>query len=85
MARIHPGMTLGQIRLAIPDGEFEAVGVREHGGVWYDVLISDTFYIQIRVAHPRVGVSVEQSLINYSPSLENRNTHQLISGKGKSW
>ena len=85
MASIRPGMTVEQIQRAIPHTSVSRSPVVEHGGVWYDVAISDDYVIQFRVAHPRDGRAEEQSIINYSPRLRDRKTLAFISGEERSW
>jgi hypothetical protein len=84
MAQIHPGMTLAQICAVVPHPKPRSFA-GEHGGVWYDMAVSEDYIIQIRLAHPQPGATLEQSVINYSPRLRDSKTLKLISGPEKVW
>src|SRR4051794_13545491 len=84
MAEIRPGMTLQEILLVVPHPD-SAPFAGEHGGVWYDMPVSDDYIIQIRLAHPPLGHTLEESVINYSPRLRDRKTLRFISGAENSW
>ena len=85
MASIQSGMMVAQIQHAIPHSSLSRSPVVEHGGVWYDMAISDDYIIQFRVAHSRYGQTEEQSIINYSPRLRDRKTLAFISGEERPW
>ena len=85
MVEIHPGMTVAQIKSAIPHSAISESPVYEHGGVFFDMTVSDDYIISFRVAHPRNGESVDQSIINMSPCLRDRKTLSVISGDQKPW
>jgi hypothetical protein len=59
--------------------------VKEHGGIWYDLPVSDQYMIQIRVSPDQPGSAPEQGVINYSPRLRDRKTMEFISGGEKTW
>jgi len=84
MAQIHPAMTLAQIAVVVPHPRPRPFAA-EHGGVWYDMAVSDGYIIQIRLPHPQPGSTLEHSVINFSPRLRDRKTLQLISGPEKVW
>jgi len=85
MASIRPGMTVAQMQSTIPHSAVSQSPVVEHGGVWYDMTISDDYIIQFRAAHSHSGELVEQSIISYSPRLRDRKTLAFISGEERPW
>jgi hypothetical protein len=85
MSRIHPGMTVAQIERAVPHVSISKLPIYEHGGDWFDMVISDAFVIQFRASHPRDGAPPDQSKINYSPRLKGRSSLALISGEERPW
>jgi hypothetical protein len=85
MATIRPGMTLAEIERTVPHTKVEELGLREHGGEYFELTVSERYFIQIRVAHPKPGFTVERSVINYSPGLWDRRTKRYVSGDNKPW
>jgi hypothetical protein len=85
MAKIRPSMTLAEILRAIPHDPISPVHAIEHGGLWYDLPVSDDYIIQIRISPVQPGSTPEQSVINYSPRLRDRRTLQFIAGGEKTW
>jgi hypothetical protein len=85
MSSIRPGMTVAQIERAVPHTAISALPIHEHGGVWYNMSISDDFVIQFRASHPRDGAAPAQSTINYSPRLRDRKSLAFISGEERPW
>jgi hypothetical protein len=85
MAKIQPGMTMREIQTAIPHTAISPPFEGEHGGVWYNLTINEKYVIQVRVAHPQQGASLERSVINYSPRLRDRKTMEFVAGVEKAW
>ena len=85
MSAVRPGMTVAQIERAVLHTAISALPIREHGGVWYDMIISDDFVIQFRASRPPDGAAPDQSTINYSPRLRDRKSLAFISGEEKPW
>lgn len=79
MAQIRLGMTLAQVRVLVPHSSSNVFD-GEHGGVWYDMPVGDDYIVQMRLAHPPAGGTLEQSTVNYSARLRDRKTLQFISG-----
>jgi hypothetical protein len=85
MAKIRPGMTLQEILNITPHESLPSSHTREHGGLWYDLPVSEQYLIQIRISPPQPGAAPERPAINYSPRLRDRKTLKFISGGEETW
>jgi len=85
MSRIKRGMTYAEIAKIVPLNDTHRLSARENGGVLYDVPIDSKHLIQLRFEHPTDNTTVQDTKINYSPRLRDRNTLTFIAGDEQPW
>jgi len=85
MTRIQKGMRFSEVAKIIPLSESDVLPVVEYGGTWYDCPIGIKYVIQLRFQHPQKDQKIQDTIINYSPRLKNREGTVLISGAEEPW
>ena len=72
---IRRGMSFAEVQNVVPLSESHREKVREHGGTWYSVPISENYLVQIRFSPNQEG---EDAKINCPPRLRSRHSQALV-------
>ena len=70
LSRLHPGMRLGEVRQMVIFQTNNLIMALEHGGLTFDLSLGNGWFVQLRVEHPRHGNGLDDSRINWPPSLD---------------